>query len=258
MPTPFVNNNVIIKRGLALLRIDNFLEKKDVIDIEFETKQSLADCTKYSPKQFLKLINLIIKDAGDNGGLRVYFASRSALNQELSLIYAPTGAKVDGVYEDVGKYYIINDNGLIEKISMNEAKGYVENFRNEILPKLEKLVSPETQMIFYGMEFITTLKGVLDNPNTTVKSIRYYFAGYLKETEERPYPPVEDDIDVKFPQRLTLVLNLRGPKIVKELTGDDGGNSIFFAPLSDTTNVDTGNPCPPPDDKPCPGAKLLQ
>lgn len=248
--------DIRINRALALLRIDNFLDKKDILDNKFQINQPLSDHGKYSSTQFLKLLNSIKAEAEDMGGLRIYMASRNADEQELSLIYAPTSAKINNTYTDVEKYYIIDNNGFKKEISKDEAKQYVENYRNEILPILEKeLGIHETQTMFYKIEFVEQLRNILSN--NTVELVRAFFAGYLRKNEDSPNTPNPGDDDYEYERRLTLIFNLKGPNIVNKIVGKGTGNSIYFA-LKNSMNADTGNPCPPPNDKPCPGAKLLQ
>ena len=242
--------DIAIRNMLASLRIGGFIEKKEIIDDRLSSNQPLYD-NKYDPSKFLALLSLL--DKPEYGGLRIYFAIRNTKKNLLTLIYAPTFLKDDKeAYNDVGLYYILNDKGDFKERHGN-AKTWATNFTKEILPCLPK---NETQVMFYDISFVRDLKDILQK--NSLRDVRVFFAAYLKKIDEYPYPSERIDDDI-YTEKLTLIFNLRGPKIVKKLTGDDGGNSIFLAPLSNnSTNVDTGNPCPPPNSPPCPGAKLLQ
>ena len=53
-------SKVIIEQALALLRIDNFLDKKDIIDDKLQIDHPLADHTKYDPKQSTIKMGIVI------------------------------------------------------------------------------------------------------------------------------------------------------------------------------------------------------
>lgn len=255
MPNSFLNN-VIINRPLALLRIDNFLDKKEIIDEEFMIDHPLVDRYNYKPAEFKSLLNILVK--GAYTGLRVYFASSNESKDMITLVYAPT-KEVDSVNEDAGAYFIFSEGKYLESIQASDARAWVANYNEKILPVLQQAGFYETKCIFYKIDIISKLFNYIIE-NGPLKSAKIHFCAYLDKDDpnialfENSKIPIDDAINSN---KLTLVFGLRGPNIGKDKKKGIQKINNMLVILSGAFG-DTGNPCPPPDDKPCPGAKLLQ
>jgi hypothetical protein len=173
-------SKVIIEQALALLRIDNFLDKKDIIDDKLQIDHPLADHTKYDPKQLIKLLQDILSHADEDGGLRVYFGSRDDHHDNpLTLIYAPTHKKdAHNVFRDVGKYFIIDTDDFERPVDTDRAKSWVKRYKEVYLPVLQQHGLIETQVMFYNIATITELAKFIKD-HGELKSSKVHFAAYL-------------------------------------------------------------------------------
>lgn len=237
---------VFIDHALGLLRIDNFLDKKDVLDQAFLIDHLLGDHSHYRAKEFKKLLLNIQKDvsAAKDGGMRVYFASKDDDSNQITLIYTP----VHDTNIDYEKYYTIDENGYLINLDKDTASAWVTQYQTVILPKLQQGGFKETKSLVYTIE---TVKDLFDFIKAhTVKNIIANFAAYLPKGS--PYINIFQSNDADYSKQLTLIFTLRGP----DINSDNSLSSKHALYIMGGTSGDTGNPCPPPNDKPCPGTSL--
>lgn len=240
MATPFLDK-VIIERALALLRIDNFLDKKEIFDDYFHIDHPLADNNRYRPAQFIKLLKKIIEVADKAGGLRVYFASRDETT--LTVIYAPTRkVSSEDVYEDVGKYFIMDAEGKLQSLPIEEAKLWFANYIDNFLPLLQRAGFYETNIIFYKIDIVKELLDFIQK-NLPLRSTKVQFAAYLDKDD--PYLSIGKANDKDFSNQLSLIFGLRGPKFGLDNNGSHRIKNMLV--ILGGASGDTGDPCPPPN-----------
>ncbi|MBS1744924.1 MAG: hypothetical protein JST21_02010 [Bacteroidetes bacterium] len=237
---------VIIDHALGLLRIDNFLDKKDLLDQAFHIDHLLGDHSRYRIKEFKKLLHNIQKDVGaDNtGGMRVYFASKDDDENQITLIYTPVHNK----NIDIEKYYTMDEGGYLINLDKTTANTWVTQYQTVILPILQGNGFIETKSIVYTIDSVSEL---LDFINAhTIKNLIANFAAYLPANS--PYIKTFNSDDDHYPKQLTLIFTLRGP----DINLDNSLSNKHVIVILGGASGDTGNPCPPPKDKPCPGSSL--
>lgn len=242
----FILPDVFINHALGLLRIDNFLDKKDVLDQAFHIDHLLGDHFHYRIKEFKKLLYNIQNDvsAAKDGGMRVYFSSKDDDSNQITLIYTP----VHDTNIDYEKYYTIDENGYLINLDKDTASAWVTQYQTVILPKLQQGGFKETESLVYTIE---TVKDLFDFIKAhTVKTIIANFAAYLPAGS--PYIKIFNADDDKYPNQLTLIFTLRGP----DINTDKSLSNKRAIYILGGKSGDTGNPCPPPNDKPCPGTSL--
>ncbi len=207
-----------------------------------------------SKPSFLKLLKAVVGEEWISG-IRIYFANypdTSPINfkipagfeKQLTIIIAPTK---DPNNTDSGAYYAFKKGGSFVDIGFSMANEWVKDYQfNGKLSKLTSIIGkPDTKCIFYPRDHFSDLRGEIKNCQDSIMSgVRVYFS-CLIDSEKEPNQLViqfvltkkvrDNDIDYyidkDFPDR---------PKPIK------------------TEFLDTGNPCPPPSNEPCPGAKLPQ
>jgi hypothetical protein len=239
-------SKVIIDHALGLLRIDNFLDKKDVLDQAFHIDHLLGDHHHYRIEEFKKLLNAIQKKAGTDktSGMRVYFASKDDGKNQVTLIYTP----VHDTNIDDEEYYIIDDTGNVTQLNKDTANTWVKQYQEVIMTRLQKGGFRETKSIVYTIDSVNELLTIINK--NTITTIIANFAAYLPENS--PYIKIFNSDDDKHPEQLTLIFTLRG----RDIHSDNSLSSKHAIYILGGASGDTGNPCPPPKDKPCPGTSL--
>lgn len=206
-----------------------------------------------SKPSFLKLLNTVVTK--EVRGIRIYFANYpdtilsnfqipKGFEKQLTIIIAPTK---DSDQTDSGSYYALNRGGSFVDIGFSMAKEWVNDYRFK--GKLSKLTSiigkPDTQCILYEIGHFSNLSDEIKKCQKNIMSgVRVYFSCLTDNEKE------SNQLVIQFVLTKKVGSNDIDYYIDKEFPHRPKPTKPKF--------LDTGNPCPPPDDKPCPGAKLLQ
>lgn len=240
--------------GKARKRLFTTSGKYDVLNDLLGKPEST--CFLYSRDTILNFF----KDFEDKKlGLRIYFANYpeetsnfpipTGAEAKLTLIFAPTNSSD----EDVESYYALDSKDTLQPIDPKIAKKWVEDYlkKNGKWERLSKLISKQdTKCIFYSIELFKDLIREMDDCQAEATGLRLYFCCFKKGEVQR------QDVGKQLMVQFVFTKKVGSNDIDYYI--DDDVDFPSRSKLIKRKFLDTGNPCPPPDSPPCPGAKLLQ
>lgn len=248
-----------VKKKLGEERRELFKKSKKFKILSDLIGKNEAENYFYSRSVILNFLKSV-SQTNDISGLRIYFANYPDKNsasfaippnaeKQLTVIFAPTNSSG----EDIDLYYALDSKGTLEPINPNTAKSWVENYlkKDGKWESLSKLISKQdTKCIFYSIELFKDLIREMDDCQAEATGLRLYFCCFKKGEVQR------QDVGKQLMVQFVFTKKVGSNDIDYYI--DDDVDFPSRSKLIKRKFLDTGNPCPPPDSPPCPGAKLLQ